>query len=315
MRRVMCRPPQAPDELRIEDVESPRPGPGQVRLRVEAAGVNYVDALLIGGRHQSGPTTPFTPGSEVAGRLDEIGPGVQGWAVGDRVVAGLPRGGYAEQVVVDATCVHAIPEGLASPTAATVTQSYGAVHFALFQRAALQPGSTVLVLGAGGGIGLAAVDLATSAGCTVIAAASSAAKLRNASVLGASVAIDYSSEDLRARIKAEAPAGVDVVIDPVGGTLAEPALRSLGSGGTYLVIGFASGSIPTIPLNQVLLNNRNVLGVVWDGDQRDVARVLAMVGAGTIHPLTPVTRPFTEVRSVLRELLDRRISGKVALVP
>ena len=241
---------------------------------VEAAGVNYVDALFVQGRYQIKPPLPFVPGSEIAGTVAAVGEGVTELAVGDRVLAMCGLGGFAEQVAVAAASATAVPPGLDLARAAAFTQSYCTALFALRDRAHLAPGEVVLVLGAGGGVGTAAIDVAQALGAHAIGAASTPAKRAAAVRAGAATAIDVDpggpdgplkdrARTLASEVAGTERTGVDVVVDPVGGDLAEPALRALGDGGRYVVIGFASGHIPALPLNQVLLRNRSVVGVDW----------------------------------------------------
>ncbi len=276
MRAVVCRELGPPSALTVGDQPPPPPpGAGQVTIDVEAAGVNYVDALFVQGRYQIKPALPFVPGSEIAGTVSAVGDGVTPLAVGDRVLASCGLGGFAEQVSVGVASVSRIPANLDATRAATFTQSYATALFALRNRAGLAPGETVLVLGAGGGVGLAAIDVARAMGARAIGAASSPAKREAATAIGAEATIDTLGESLKDRARELAHAlaasgsgdrrvtGVDLVFDPIGGDLADPALRALGDGGRYLVIGFASGTIPSLALNQVLLRNRSVVGVDW----------------------------------------------------
>jgi NADPH2:quinone reductase len=295
----------------VTEAASPVPGPGQVLVTVEAAGVNYVDALFVQGRYQIKPPLPFTPGSEVAGTLPS----------GERVLAMCGLGGFATEVAVPAASAVPIPDELDFPRAATFTQSYCTALFALRDRAALRPGESVLVLGAGGGVGLAAVQIAKAMGARVLAAASTEAKREAARGAGADEAI--GTDDIKTAARAWSDGGVDVVYDPVGGPLADPALRSLRERGRYAVIGFASGDIPSLPLNQVLLRNRAIVGVDWGawsmanpGPQRALLdELLAMVAKGDLTPVPPRTAPLASAADVLDDLLNRRVVGKMALIP
>ncbi|HEY3844747.1 MAG TPA: NADPH:quinone oxidoreductase family protein [Acidimicrobiales bacterium] len=324
MRAVICHELGPPSLLKVEERPDPVPGPGQVLVEVEAAGVNFVDGLFIAGRYQIKPALPFTPGSEVAGRVAAAGDGVEGLAPGRRVLANTGLGGYASHVVVPAASAVPLPDRLDSPRAATFTQSFSTCLYALRDRAGVEPGQSVLVLGAGGGIGLAAVAVARALGCRVIGAASSGDKRSAARAAGAESTIDTTTESVKDRAREWAGGtGVDVVVDPIGGPAAEPSLRALGDGGRYLVIGFASGTIPTVPLNQVLLRNRSVLGIDWGiwamqhaSDQHALlADLLGMVADGRLEPVHPATYPLEAVADALDALLARRIVGKVALVP
>jgi NADPH2:quinone reductase len=323
MRKVVCTAFGAPSSLVVHEVEEPAPGPGGVVLQVGAAGVNFVDALIVSGKYQLKPALPFTPGSEVAGTIVRLGDGVSGWAVGDRAVALVGAGGFADQVATPASRLFAVPPGLGLAQAACCVQSYTTMLYAYRHRGSVTSGQVVLVLGAGGGIGLAATDLAAGLGAKVIAAASSPAKLAAARASGATMAIDYEREDLKNRARQLSGGGVDVVVDPVGGRQAEPALRALGTGGQYLVVGFAGGSIPLLPLNQILLNSRSVIGVDWgawaaahpDDNHQLIGEVFEMARAGRIHPPEPTPYSLDQAGEALTDMLARRTTGKVALVP
>jgi NADPH2:quinone reductase len=295
-----------------------------VVVEVEAAGVNFVDGLFIAGQYQIKPPLPFTPGSEVAGRIAAVGDGVDQFAVGQRVMASTGLGGYASHVVVARHALTAIPHQLDAARAATFTQSFCTGLFALRERARAQPGESVLVLGAGGGIGLAAIAVARALGCRVIGAASSVAKREAARQAGADAAIDTTTGSIKDEARAWAGGtGIDVVVDPIGGPAAEPSLRALGDGGRYLVIGFASGDIPKLPINQILLRNRTVLGIDWGvwamqhaADQQALLHdVLALVADDRISPVQPTTYPLERVGVALDDLLARRAVGKIALIP
>jgi NADPH:quinone reductase len=324
VRTVVCNELGPPSLLRVEERPDLVPGPSQVVVDVEAAGVNFVDGLFIAGQYQIKPPLPFTPGSEVAGRVAAIGAEVIGHAVGARVMASTGLGGYASQVAVPPSALIPLPDRLDAPRAATFIQSFSTCLLALRDRARVLPDESVLVLGAGGGIGLAAIGLARAMGCRVIGAASSESKREAALAAGAGAVIDTSTESVKDRARAWAGGtGVDVVVDPIGGPAAEQALRALGDGGRYLVIGFASGEIPRLPLNQVLLRNRSVLGIDWGiwamqhaQDQHALlVDLVAMVAAGSLAPVAPVTYPLGQVAQALDDLLARRIVGKVALIP
>jgi NADPH2:quinone reductase len=311
------------DRLVIDDVDPPEPRPGQVVVDVRAAGVNFVDALFVQGKYQIKPPVPFTPGGEIAGEVLRLGEGVTDWAPGDRVLASCGLGGFAEQVAVSATSLVTLPKALGFGQGAALVQSYGTAMFSLTRRTTVREGEWVLVLGAGGGIGLAMIDLARALGAHVIAAASSESKLAAAVAAGAEATIAYESEDLKVRARELSGGGVDVVVDPVGGAHAEPALRALRFMGRYVVIGFASGEIPRLPINQVLLNNRTLVGVDWgawtmqapDDNRAMLDELLAMVDAERLRPVEPAERPLADVASVLAELEGRDVTGKVVLVP
>ncbi|MCU1352249.1 MAG: NADPH:quinone oxidoreductase family protein [Acidimicrobiales bacterium] len=323
MRAVVCHQFAPVDQLVIEDRPDPEPGPGRVVVAVRAAGVNFVDGLFVQGKYQIKPPLPFTPGGEVAGDVVAVGDDVDTVAVGDRVLAMPWLGGYASHIEIAAGGIVPIPANLSYGQAAALVQSYGTMLFSFTRRTQVRPGEWVLVLGAGGGIGLAAVDVARHLGARVIAAASSAEKLAAATAAGAEATIDYEREDLKARARELSDGGVDIVVDPVGDRYAEPALRALRWMGRYLVIGFAGGEIPRLPVNQVLLNNRSVIGVDWGAwtmrDPADnralLAEMLALAASGGIIPVEPAPRPLDDVVQVLTDFAERRIAGKVVLVP
>jgi len=291
---------------------------------VEAAGVNFVDGLFVAGKYQIKPPLPFTPGSEIAGRVAAIGDEVRGWTIGQRVMATTGLGGFASQVMVPAASLVSLPDVLDAPRAATFTQSFCTCLYALRNRAQVEPGTTVLVLGAGGGIGLAAIAVATALGCRVLAAASSPDKLDAALAAGAEATVNTVTDDLKMAARAWAGGtGLDVVVDPIGGPAAELSLRALGDGGRYLVIGFASGEIPRLPLNQVLLRSRTILGVDWGiwAMQHGMEQLallndlVHMVEQGDINPVHPTTYDLGDVVHALDDLLARRVVGKIALLP
>jgi NADPH:quinone reductase len=323
MRAVVCHQLGPLESLVTEDGPAPAPGEGQVVVDVRAAGVNYVDGLICQGRYQLKPTTPFVPGSEIAGEVSALGPGVAGVGVGDRVMAFVGFGGFADQAVVPALSLVPMPDRLGFAPGAALIQSYCTMLFTLTRRTTLSPGEWVLVLGAGGGVGLAAVDIATALGARVIAAASTPDKLEAARSMGAEATIAYEEEDLKARARELSGGGVDLVVDPVGGRHSEPALRATRHLGRFCVLGFASGPIASVPLNQVLLNNRTIIGVDWGGwtfkdplGNRDlIAQLMDMVGSGRLHPVEPVAFPLEQAEEVMAGLIDRTIGGKAVLVP
>lgn len=323
MRRVVCSAYGPPSSLVVVDEPDPVAGPGEVVVAVEAAGVNFVDALFVQGTYQIKIPTPFTPGGEIAGRVIALGDGVTEHAIGDRVMATSMSGGYASHLVAPARSLMAVPDTLDLDRAATFNQSYSTCWYALTRRTQITAQDTVLVLGAGGGIGLAAVELARHLGATVIAAASSEAKLAAARAQGAHHTIDYATEDLKARARELSGGGVTVVVDPVGGPHAENALRSLGWGGRYLVIGFAAGSIPRFPLNHVLLSSRTIIGVdwgAWAARDRDaqgplLRELLDLAARGAIRPTAPHHRALNDAPQVLDDAINGRLVGKTVLVP
>jgi len=323
MREVVCRSFAPLDELVIEERPSPELLPGQVRVRITAAGVNFVDALLVQGLYQIKPPLPFVAGGESVGVVSEMGEGVTAPAIGDRVLITSGVGGFATEMVAPADRVLVVPPSLTDGQAATFMQSYMTAYFALVQRARVQPGQWLLVLGAGGGVGLAAVDVGRALGMQVIAAASSSEKRDMAVSRGAVAVIDSSTEDVKARARAISGDGVDAVYDPVGGKIGEECLRSLREDGQFLVIGFASGDIPKLPANQVLLRNRRVTGVDWGAwvgrnpaaNGELVGEVLTMITDGSLHPVEPVSYPFEQAAQALADQQNRKVVGKAALVP
>ncbi len=323
MRALVCPELGPLERLVLEEQPPPAPGEGQVVVEVRAAGVNFVDGLICQGKYQIKPPAPFVPGSELAGVVATVGPGVDGIAVGDPVIAFTGFGAFAEQVVVPALSLVRMPPGVDFGQAAALIQSYCTMLFTLTRRTRLEAGEWVLVLGAGGGVGLAAVDVATALGGRVIAAASDAGKLEAASAMGAEATLPYEREDLKARARELSGGGVDLVVDPVGGHHSEAALRALRHLGRFCVIGFATGTIASVPLNQVLLNNRTVVGVDWGGwtfkdpagNRRLIDELMGMVEDGRLHPTRPVAYPLDQAATVMSGLLDRSISGKAVVVP
>ncbi len=323
MRAVICNSFGPPETLVVEQVADPVAGPGQVVIDVAAAGVNFPDTLIIENKYQLKPALPFSPGGEVAGVVAEVGPGVTTVAAGDRVILVSGYGGFAERVVAPAAALLPVPDGMDLTTAAGFVMAYGTSYHALHDRAQLQPGETLLVLGAAGGVGLAAVELGHDMGAMVIAAASSEAKLEVCREHGASATIDYGRDNLRDRIKELTDGrGADVIYDPVGGELAEPAVRSLAWNGRYLVVGFAAGTIPNIPLNLPLLKGASIVGVFWGAfvgrQAADNARNLADLGRlwseGKLHPLVSRTYPLEEAAQALTDMAERKVTGKIVLV-
>ena len=324
MKAVVCTQHGGPDLLEVQDRPDLQAKKGQVRIAVAAAGVNFPDTLIIQNKYQFKPPLPFVPGSEVAGVIDQVGEGVTGFEVGDPVVGMDFMGGYASQMVLHQSAVLKHPKGMSSTQAAGVMMTYGTSIHALKQRATLQPGEVVLVLGAGGGVGLAAVEIAKAMGAEVIAAASSAEKLAAAEQAGADHLINYSEQELRPAIKAlRGSKGVDVLYDPVGGDMFEQGLRSMAWNGRALVIGFASGEIPAVPANLALLKSCAIVGVFWGAfrqrfpaeDNANFAQVFDWFEAGKINPHISKTYPLEDVAQALTDLQERRVTGKIVLTP
>ncbi len=323
MKAVLCKELGMPEKLVIEDIASPRPAKGQVVVSVKACGVNFPDTLMIQGKYQFKPELPFSPGGEVAGVVKELGEGVAGVKPGDRVIAFNTWGGFAEEMVVDADRTIAIPAGMDFIPASALVLTYGTSYHALKDRADLKAGETLLVLGASGGVGLATIQLGKAMGARVIAAASSDEKLKVCRDNGADETINYTSEDLRARVKAiTAGNGVDVVYDPVGGPYSELALRDMAWKGRFLVVGFAAGEIPKVPLNLTLLKGCSIVGVFWgaftkkepERNRENNRQLMALYAQGKIKPHIHATYPLERAAAALNEVLDKRVSGKVVLV-
>lgn len=320
MRAVLCEAFGPPESLVVGEVDAPTPGPDQVLVDVSACAVNFPDVLMIQGLYQFKPPFPFSPGSEVAGVVSAVGDDVRGMAIGDRVFAPTGWGGMAEKVAIAASQVMAVPEGIDLVSAAGFLYAYGTSYHALRDRADLQPGETLLVLGAAGGVGLAAVELGAAMGATVIAAASTASKLDVCRDHGAAMTINYEDEDLKTRTRELTDGrGVDVVYDAVGGRFSEVALRSTAWNGRFLVVGFAAGDIPKIPLNLPLLKGCSIVGVFWgsfmqkqpDRSRANNAELVRMWREGRLHPHVSATYPLERAGEAIRHLADRRAEGKV----
>jgi NADPH2:quinone reductase len=323
MKAVLCKAYGPPESLVVEEVESLTPGKQQVVVEVKAAGVNFPDALMIQGLYQFKPPFPFSPGSEVAGVVKAVGSGVEGVKGGDRVMAFTGHGGFAEEVVVSPEQLLPMPEDVDFRVAAAFTMTYATSYHALKDRAHLQPGETLLVLGAAGGVGLAAVELGKVLGARVIAAASSEEKLAVCQQHGADDLINYASEDLKQRVKdLTGGNGVDVVYDPVGGDYSEAALRGIAWNGRFLVIGFTAGQIPRIPLNLALLKGCSIVGVFWGAftarepqqHQQNMRELLEMLQAGKLKPRISHTYPLAGAATALNAILQRKVTGKAVLV-
>ncbi|NIJ41881.1 NADPH2:quinone reductase [Parvibaculum indicum] len=309
----------SPKALKVEDLPAPAPGKGEYLLAVEAAGLGYVDALLVQGAYQVKTPLPFIPGSEVAGRVEAVGEGVPEKLVGTRVMALSPRGALAEKIALPAAVCNPLPDNMTSEAAAGFLISYCTALYGLENCGHLQPGETVLVLGAAGGVGMAAIDVAKAMGAKVIAAASTEEKRQAAIAHGADMALDYSKEDWRKSLdEMIGKSAVDVVYDPVGGAFSETAFRCLAPGGRHLVVGFAAGDIPKLPLNLALLKRASLVGVDWGGEIRaNPAANLPLMKTltqwavdGKIHPEPTATFPLEEAGTVLQSLLERKSVGK-----
>ena len=327
MKAIICDSRGPPSSLQLREMPSPAPGPKQVLVRTRVAAVNFPDALMVAGKYQFKPEFPFSPGGELSGEIVQVGSEVKRLGVGDKVVGIATYGAYAEETLVEASHVIPLPADISDTDlelAGSFVLTYGTSLHALKDRANAQAGETLLVLGAGGGVGLAAVEIGKLLGMRVIAAGSSAEKLQAARDRGADDTIDYTTEDLRERIKALTEGrGVDVVYDPVGGDFAEPALRSVGWRGRYLVVGFAAGDIPKIPANLLLLKGSSLVGVFWGEFVRrepklnagNIAQLFAWLGEGKINPLISKRYPLSQAPAALDALLAREVVGKLVILP
>jgi NADPH2:quinone reductase len=323
MKALLCEALGPADNLVIRDLPEPQPGPGEIAIRVRAAALNFFDTLVIQGRYQVKPPLPFSLSAECAGVVSAIGDGVTDWRVGERVAAWLGYGAARETVVVSTEAAIRIPDKLSDHQAAGLFVTYGTAMHGLIQRGGIQPGETLAILGAAGGAGLAAVEIGALLGARVIACASSPEKLTLAREHGAQEGLDYAAGDLRAGLRRLAPDGLDALYDTVGGELAEPALRSMGWGGRYLVVGFAGGGIPKVPLNLLLLKGCDLRGVFWGdfvrrdpaGHRANTERLLAWAAAGQIRAHVHGAYPLEQAAEALALIAERKVQGKLVLVP
>lgn len=322
MKAVLCKTFGPPENLVLEEQAAPVAGPGEVLVDIHATALNFPDVLMIQGKYQSQPPMPFAPGGEMAGVVATVGAGVTRFRPGDRVFGGIGFGGFAEQIAVKERALRSMPDSMSFQEASGISTTYGTSYYALKQRAALKPGETLLVLGAAGGVGLAAVELGKAMGARVLAAASSAEKLEAARASGADALIDYSDGDLKEKVKAlTGGAGADVIYDPVGGDLFQQCLRCINWYGRLLVIGFAGGEIPKIPANLILLKSCQVVGVfygAWSAREPAEAaanfqEVLSLYERKLIRPMVGREYPLTEYAAALRCLMNREAIGKVVV--
>ncbi len=323
MQAVLCKTYGPPESLVIEEVEPLQPGKGQVVLSVKACGVNFPDTLIIQGQYQFKPPMPFSPGGEVAGVVKAVGDGVEGVHIGDRVIASTGWGGFAEEVLTDTTRLIPMPDGVDFPTASAFVMTYGTSYHALKDRANLKPGEKLLVLGAAGGVGLAAIEIGKAMGAHVIAAASTDAKLAICQQHGADELINYSTTDLKQQVKILGGSnGIDVIYDPVGGDYSEAALRGIAWNGRFLVVGFTAGEIPRIPLNLALLKGCSIVGVFWGAfvarepqqNQENLQQLFAWLQEGKIKPHISATYPLHRAADALNDLMQRKVTGKAVLL-
>ncbi len=324
MKAVICKQWGPPEQLVVEEVPTREPGAGEVRIRIHAASVNFPDVLIIQNKYQFKPELPFTPGSEGAGEVISVGAGVTHVKAGDRVLANTGTGSFAQEMIAPAGKVVLMPQGMSFETAAAFTLTYGTSWHAIKDRAAIRAGETMLVLGAAGGVGISAIEIGKALGARVIAAASSDEKLKVCRDHGADETINYETEDLREGIKRTTGGkGPDVIYDPVGGKYAEPAFRSIGWRGRYLVIGFANGQIPALPLNLMLLKGASVVGVFWgdyvrrepQSNAADMQDMMALLAKGVLRPHVSASYPLDQVPQALNDMAARKVTGKVLILP
>ncbi len=323
MKAVVCREHGLPEKLElVDDWAEPQVGEHDVLVRVKAAGLNFPDVLIIQGKYQFQPELPFIPGNECSGEVEAVGAAVTRYKVGDKIISAAGTGAFCERIVANENSVFPMPEGLTFEQAAGVSITYFTSYYALKQRANLQPGETLLVLGAAGGVGTTAIELGKLMGAKVIAAASSEEKLELCRKLGADEVINYSTTSLKDAVKElTGGKGVDVVYDPVGGDYAEPAIRSMAWNGRYLVIGFASGPIPKIPLNLTLLKGCSIVGVFWGrftGEEpkvhlQNIAELWELFAKGKLNPVVTDVFPLEQYEDAYNCMIERRARGKVII--
>ncbi len=321
MKALICPSLGPAENLKVTEVAAPTPGEGEALVEIAYAGLNFFDTLIIEGKYQVKPKPPFSPAGEFSGRVVALGPGAHGFEVGDRIMGVCSYGAAAEQIALPTTRLVKIPDGLALDKAAGLSVAYGTSLHALKQRAEMKAGETLFVLGASGGVGLAAVEIGKAMGARVIAGASSEEKLAFARRYGAAQTINTASDDMRARLKDLAPKGIDVVYDPVGGALTEAALRSLAWKGRLLVIGFASGEIPRPPLNIPLLKGCDIRGVYWgeftvrepDAHRQNMAQLMDWAKSGILSVHVHATYPLEDYRKAFDAIAKRQVLGKTLL--
>ncbi len=324
MKAILCKEFGLPESLVLAEIPSPSPAKGQVLISVKACGVNFPDTLMIQGKYQIKPPMPFSPGGEISGIITAVGEGVDTFKVGDKVFALTGFGGFAEEAVAEVSRTLLMPDDMDFITASSVMYTYGTSYHALKNRANLQSGETLLVLGAAGGVGLAAVALGKIMGAKVIAAASSDEKLALCQEYGATELINYEKENLRERIKAITnDKGVDVIYDPVGGHFTEPAFRSIAWKGRYLVVGFATGSIANLPLNLALLKGASIVGVFWgafsnkerEESMLNFQELLQWFVNGQLKTHVHAHYSLAQASEALNEIIHRKVMGKLIVIP
>ncbi len=322
MRAVLCKALGGPESLSVEEVDTPEPQVDEVVVKVTAVGLNFFDTLIIQGKYQIKPALPFSPGGEIAGVVVKTGSDVRGLKAGDRVMGYVGHGGAREEIAVAARKLALIPKGLSDEAAAGLSITYGTTLHALKDRAILQKDETLAVLGASGGVGQAAIEIGKLMGAEVIACASSDDKLSFCRDLGADHLVNYAARNLKEALKELKPGGVDVVYDPVGGEFSELGVRALAWNGRHLVVGFAQGDIPKLPLNLVLLKSANIQGVFWgahidrepDKHRANMEQLLAWAADGRLTPHIHATYHFDEIAAALGAIARREVKGKVILV-
>lgn len=324
MKAIVCKAWGLPETLTVEELPDPVAYPGELVIDIQAAGVNFPDVLIIQNKYQFKPALPFTPGSEFAGIVRSVGAGITQYKPGDKVIAFTGHGAFAQQISVSAQAVMPMPAGMPFDIAAAITLTYGTSHHAVVDRAQLKTGETMLVLGAAGGVGLAAIEIGKAIGARVIAAASSNEKLEICKAHGADTTINYSTQDLREEVKKMTDGkGPDVIYDPVGGIYTEPAFRSIAWRGRYLVVGFANGEIPKLPLNLALLKGASLVGVFWGefAKREPKANLAAMrelmvwFDEGKIKPHISGRYALAETPKALDDMAARKITGKIVILP
>lgn len=324
MKALLCTRYGTPDDLEFADIPDPEPAPGEAVVKVAAAALNFFDTLIVAGKYQTKPAMPFSPSAEFAGTVERVGAGVTAVKAGDRVLGYSGHGAARERIALSAERLVKLPDGLDFDRTAGLTVTYGTSFHALKDRARLKPGETLAVLGASGGAGLAAVELGKIMGARVIACASSAEKIEFAKKHGADEGIDYGKEDLKDALRrATEGRGADVIYDPVGGAYAEAALRSIAWYGRFLVVGFAAGEIPKLPLNLVLLKGCDVVGVFWGswierdktGHRANTEQLLQWCAEGKLSSHVHAVYPLNEAADALKAIAARKVMGKVILRP
>jgi NADPH2:quinone reductase len=324
MKAVLCTHFGTPDDLELADIPEPKPGPGEAVVDVKAAALNFFDLLIIAGKYQHKPPFPFSPAAEFAGIVESVGAGVRDFAPGDRVIGWTGWGAAREKIAAGTAHLVKLPQNLDFERGAGLTVTYATTLYGLRERGELKAGETLVVLGASGGVGLAAIEIGKITGARVIACASSDEKLAFAKAHGADETVNYASEDLRDALKRLGGArGIDVVYDPVGGRYAEPALRSLGWEGRYLVVGFAAGDIPKIPLNLVLLKSCDIRGVIWgawalrdpQGQRALMQEIVQWCAEGKLSAHVHAVYPLADTANALKAIADRKVMGKIVLRP